>query len=121
MRFIYNQTPSTRILQAKSSIPAALHYTPLEKMDLPRLEYVPITCQCEALFSHYSHINYNQKTVTCCFCRATTSLPANYAQKIHPNQLPYEFMEGNTTLEFKSGGKVSNYRSSYILVVDTNL
>jgi len=29
LRFIYNKTPNTKILQGKSAIPPAFHYTPL--------------------------------------------------------------------------------------------
>jgi hypothetical protein len=29
VRFIYNATPNTKILQGKSAIPPAFHYTPL--------------------------------------------------------------------------------------------
>jgi hypothetical protein len=32
IRFIYNVTPNTKILQGKSAIPAAFHYTPLSKL-----------------------------------------------------------------------------------------
>lgn len=28
VRFIYNSAPNSKVLQAKSAIPAALHYTP---------------------------------------------------------------------------------------------
>jgi hypothetical protein len=28
VRFIYNMTPNSKILQAKSAIPAAFHYSP---------------------------------------------------------------------------------------------
>ena len=28
VRFVYNCTPSSKVLQGKSAIPAALHYTP---------------------------------------------------------------------------------------------
>ena len=37
VRFIYSSTPSTKILQGKCAIPPALHYTPREKMKVPRL------------------------------------------------------------------------------------
>lgn len=48
-------------------------------------------------------------------------LPPNYAKHIEPHKLPFEFMEKNTTIEFKTGMKVNNYRSSYIFVVDANV
>ena len=121
VRFIYNVTPGTKILQGRSVIPAALHYTPRERMDIPRLEYLPMTCQCEAVFNSYCPINYNQKSVRCCICGNPTALPANYAQQINPQKLPYEFLPANTTLEFKSGGKVTNFRTSYLFVIDLNI
>ena len=92
VRFIYDATPGTKILQGKSAIPAAFHYTPREKMTVPRLDYIPITCQCEAVFNYFCPINYNQKTVKCCICGTNTPLPANYAQHISPQKLPYEFL-----------------------------
>jgi protein transport protein SEC23 len=90
-------------------------------MEAAQLEYIPITCQCEAVFNHYCPINFNTKTVRCCICGNTTTLPANYAQHIQPQKLPYEFMEANATLEFKTGAKPNGFRRSYIFVVDTNL
>ena len=89
VRFIYNCTPSSKVLQGKSAIPAALHYTPREKMNTNRLEYIPITCQCEAVFNYYCPINFNTKTIKCCICGNNSPLPANYAQHINPNKLPY--------------------------------
>lgn len=97
VRFVYNVTPSSRILQGKSAIPAAFHYTPQEKLKCAVLEYAPLTCACEAIYSTYCEINFQQKSVRCCFCGAINQLPHNYAQHIAPNKLPYELMEQNTT------------------------
>ncbi|CAM6001467.1 unnamed protein product [Sphagnum balticum] len=49
----------------------------------------------------FSHIDFNYKTVRCCFCGTVTALPPNYAQFIQPNKLPYELMPANTTYEYK--------------------
>ena len=98
IRFIYNVTPSTKILQGKSSIPAAFHYTPLSKLKSTFLEYSPLTCSCEAVFNPYCPIDFNQKSIRCCICGNVTQLPPNYAQHIHPHKLPYEFIHTNTTL-----------------------
>lgn len=121
IRFIYNSTPNTKILQAKSSIPAAFHYSPCAKKDIACLEYIPITCQCEAVHNPFSQINFNQKSVRCCICGTTSQLPGNYAQSINPNKLPYEFMQQNDTIEFKSGNKVKDYHYGYLFVIDVNL
>lgn len=43
VRFVYNSTPNTKILQGKSAIPPAFHYTPLESTLTP-LNYVPLHC-----------------------------------------------------------------------------
>lgn len=121
VRFVYNSTPNSKILQAKSAIPAAFHYTPQEKMDVIRLDYIPITCQCEAILNYYCPINFQAKTVRCCICGNMMALPPNYAQHIQPHKLPFEFMQKNTTIEFKTGARVNNYRNSYIFLVDVNL
>lgn len=97
LRFIYNVTPSSKVLQGKSAIPAAFHYTPQEKLACAQLKYAPLTCSCEAVFNSYCEINYNQKSVRCCFCGMSVQLPANYAQNISPQKLPYEFMAENST------------------------
>lgn len=121
IRFIYNTTPSTKILQGKSSIPAAFHYTPQEKMPVQVLEYAPLTCSCEAVLNPYCEINFAQKAAKCCICGAYTQFPANYAKEIQPNKLPYEFLPKNSTFEFRSGSKAKDYRYSYLFVVDINI
>ncbi len=90
VRFIYNSTPNTKILQGKSAILPAFHYTPFENNNLIPINYIPIHCnKCEAVMNHYCEINFNQKTVRCCICSTVSNLPANYAQVIQPNKLPY--------------------------------
>jgi protein transport protein SEC23 len=121
IRFVYNTTPKTKILQGKSAIPSAFHYSPQEKIDVPLLEYCPLTCSCEAVYNPFCDLNFNQKTAKCCFCGNINQLPPNYAQHISPNKLPYEFMSKNTTLEFRSGAKVTNYRYGYLFVIDINI
>ena len=121
IRFIYNTTPSSKLLQGKSSIPAAFHYTPQERMQVQTIDYAPLTCSCEAVFNPFCEINFNQKTAKCCICGASTQLPTNYAQHIQPNKLPYEFMAQNSTIEFRSGSKLKDYRYSYLFVVDINI
>lgn len=121
MRFVFNSTPNSKILQGKSAMPASFHYTPLEKMELARLEYNPLNCMCEAVLNPYCPINFAMKTVQCCICGAVTALPANYAKQIEPNKLPYELMQGNTTIEFRTGAKVTGFRSGYLFVVDVNV
>lgn len=121
VRFIYNVTPSSKILQGKSAIPAAFHYTPQEKLTCNLLEYAPLTCSCEAVFNAHCEINFTQKTVRCCFCGINSQLPANYAQHISPHKLPYEFMAQNSTFEFRSGGKVNKHQYAYLFVVDINV
>lgn len=122
IRFIYNATPNTKILQGKSAIPPAFHYTPLENQHLQPMNYVPLHCtQCEAAMNPYCPINMQQKTVRCCICGAILPLPPNYAQHIQPNKLPYEFMEQYTTIEYKSNLKTANHRYSYLFVIDINL
>lgn len=37
IRFVYNVTPKTKILQGKSAIPSAFHYSPQEKIEVPLL------------------------------------------------------------------------------------
>jgi protein transport protein SEC23 len=73
------------------------------------------------VFNPHCDINFNQKNVRCCFCGSVSPLPANYAQHISPNKLPYEFMAQNSTFEFRSGGKVSNHKYCYLFVVDINV
>jgi hypothetical protein len=47
LRFIYNHTPNTKILQGKSAIPPAFHYTPLADTNLAPINYIPLHCsQC---------------------------------------------------------------------------
>jgi protein transport protein SEC23 len=94
---------------------------PQEKLDTAFLEYAPLTCSCEAVFNPYCDINFNQKTARCCICDSVSLLPTNYAQHIQPNKLPYEFMAKNTTFEFRSGAKITNYRYSYLFVIDINV
>ena len=92
IRFVWNSTPSSKVQQARSIIHPALHYAPLAANDLPRLEYVPLTCTCEAILNKFCPIDYNKKTVECCMCNATNPLPPQYAKVISPDKLPYELM-----------------------------
>jgi hypothetical protein len=101
MRFIYNTTPRTKIQLAKSYIHPAFHYTPLEYPNIAQIEYNPLTCGCEAVFSKFCPVDYNAKTIKCCICGIVTTMPPNYAKHIKPGQLPHELMPQNTTLEFK--------------------
>lgn len=108
IRFIWNATPSSKLQQARSVIHPAFHYTPLANQAKSKLEYTPLFCSCEAVLNKFCTIDYNLKTVRCCFCQTVTPLPQAYVQFISPKKLPYEFMPENSTFEYKLMNKAQN-------------
>ena len=105
VRFIWNTTPSSKVQQARSVIHPAFHYTPLAATNVPRLEYAPLTCSCEAVFNKFSRIDFHRKTVECSFCNVSMPLPPNYAKAITPDKLPYELNPQISTFEYKIESK----------------
>lgn len=89
IRFIWNVTPSSKVQQARSIIHPAFHYTPLGSQAINKLEYTPLFCSCEAVLNKFCTIDFNLKTVRCCFCQSSTPLPQAYVQSISPKKLPY--------------------------------
>lgn len=89
IRFIWNVTPSSKVQQARSIIHPAFHYTPLGSQGINKLEYTPLFCSCEAVLNKFCSIDFNLKTVRCCFCQSSTPLPQAYVQSISPKKLPY--------------------------------
>lgn len=100
IRFTWNATPNSKVQQARSMIHPAFHYTPLASQNVPKLDYNPLVCSCEAIFNQYCPIDYHMKTITCCFCGVRTSLPPNYAKIISPEKLPYELMPEISTYDY---------------------
>jgi len=90
IRFVWNTTPSSKVQQARCSIHPAFHYTPLGGESIISMEYTPLICTCEAVLNKFCSIDYNLKSVRCCFCHAVIPLPANYAKAISPQKLPFE-------------------------------
>lgn len=107
------------MLLGKSSIHPAVHYTPLEEDEVYSLTYNPLSCTCGAIMNGYCPIDYASKTIRCCLCNTSERMPANYAQNIKPDNLPFELGTSEASYEFKSPApKNVQYRTSYIFVVD---
>jgi hypothetical protein len=112
IHFIWDITPNSKVQQARSAIHPAFHYTPYSP--LPRandrsLEYTPLTCNCEAVFNKFCPVDFNLKSIRCCFCQAVSPLPPEYAKVISPQKLPYELMPANSTFQFHFEPKNSNH------------
>lgn len=101
IRFIWNTTASSKVEQARCSIHPAFHYTPLGGENTVSIEYQPLMCTCEAVLNRYCPIDFNLKTVRCCFCQSVIPLPSNYAKAISPKKLPFELSPEYCSLEFK--------------------
>ncbi len=120
IRFIWNVTPSSKLQQARSVIHPAFHYTPLANPNVARLEYNPLACSCEAVFNKYCPIDYNMKSIRCCFCQNIMPLPANYAKSISPKKLPYELMPENSTFEYKVDHRNQTQKNPNALPASSN-
>ena len=76
-------------------------------------------CRCEGYLNKFCSVNYESKTVYCCFCKTPNSLPAKYAQNLMPGKLPFELMPGNSTFEFEQKNPQQTEASqAYMFVVD---
>lgn len=89
IRMSWNNFPQNRIEGTRNVVPLAMLYTPLNRRQMPAINYGPVLCQagaCKAVLNPYCRVDYNNRVWSCCFCPQRNALPQSYAGMTEQNK-----------------------------------
>lgn len=104
VRWSWMTWPLSRLEAARCVVPFGCMFTPLKKLDSPRLlpplPYDPVRCKsCASVLNPYCRVDFRGKLWSCPFFYQRNELPANYAGVSETN-LPAELVPEYTTVEY---------------------
>lgn len=120
-RWSWNILPSSRVEQAKMTVPIGCMYTPGKEISgLPVLEYEPLQCKtCRGILNPHCRVDFRSKVWGCPMCQTKNIFPNTYAS-IDENNMPAELYGQYTTVEYVLARKVAP-PPLFLFVVDTAL